>query len=245
MKLKNLLRNLSISLVLPFTLSAYAAEMPEADRSHWDNTFSIVARDPATGAVGGAVSTARLSVGNRVLQMEFGLGAAASQANTNTVLARDALDHLRKGSTAKEALDAALQADERREERQLSVISNKGTQAAFTGTKPDDFKGHIIGKDVVVAGNILVGRETLEAMVTTFENTPGTLADRIMTALEAGQKAGGDRRGKISAAIVVLNEAPSTNSYARNIDLRIDSSKDPVGELRTLFDAYKLAFKIK
>ncbi len=245
MNLKNLLRILSISLVLPFNLSAYAAVTPEVDRSQWDNTFSIVARDPATGAVGGAVSTARLSVGNRVLQIEFGLGAVASQANTNTVLATDALDQLRKGATAKEALDAALQADQRREERQLSVISSKGTQAAFTGTKPDDFKGHIIGKDVVVAGNILVGRETLEAMVTAFENTPGTLADRIMTALEAGQKAGGDRRGKISAAIVVLNEAPSTNSYARNIDLRIDSSKDPVGELRTLFDAYKLAFKIK
>jgi uncharacterized Ntn-hydrolase superfamily protein len=82
-------------------------------------------------------------------------------------------------------------------------------------------------------------------MVTAFENTPGTLADRIMTALEAGQKAGGYRRGKISAAIVVLNESPTTNSYARNIDLRIDSSKDPVGELRVLFDAYKAAFKIK
>jgi uncharacterized Ntn-hydrolase superfamily protein len=245
MKLRNLFRNLSISLVLPLTLSAHATEASEPDRSQWDNTFSIVARDPATGAVGGAVSTARLSVGNRVLQLEFGLGAVASQANTNTLLARDALDRLRQGATAKEALDAALQADEKREERQLSVISAKGTQAAFTGSKPDDFKGHIIGKDVVVAGNILVGRETLEAMVAAFETTPGTLADRVMTALEAGQKAGGDRRGKISAAIVVLNEAPSTNGYARNIDLRIDSSKDPVGELRTLFDAYKVAFKIK
>jgi uncharacterized Ntn-hydrolase superfamily protein len=204
-----------------------------------------VARDPATGAVGGAVSTARLSVGNRVLQMEFGLGAVASQANTNTTLARDALDRLRQGGTAKEALDAALQADEKREERQLSVISAKGTQAAFTGSKPDDFKGHIVGKDVVVAGNILVGRETLEAMLAAFETRQGPLADRVMAGLEAGQKAGGDRRGKISAAIVVLNEAPGTNSYARNIDLRVDSSKDPVGELRTLFDAYKAAFKIK
>ena len=191
------------------------------------------------------MSTARLPVGNRVLQVEFGLGAVASQANTNTMLARDALDRLRLGATAVEALDAALLADEKREERQRSVMSAKGTQAAFTGTKPDDFKGHIIGKDVVVAGNILVGRETLEAMVAAFENTSGTLADRVMTALEAGQKAGGDRRGKIFAAIVVLNEAPATNSDARNIDLRVDSSKDPVGELRTLFDAYKAAFKIK
>jgi len=245
MKLSTLLRILSIALVLPLNPSAHATEAPEPDSAQWDNTFSIVARDPATGAVGGAVSTARLSVGNRVLQVEFGLGAVASQANTNTMLARDALDRLRLGATAVEALDAALLADEKREERQLSVMSAKGTQAAFTGTKPDDFKGHIIGKDVVVAGNILVGRETLEAMVAAFETTSGTLADRVMTALEAGQKAGGDRRGKISAAIVVLNEAPATNSYARNIDLRVDSSKDPVGELRTLFDAYKAAFKIK
>ena len=245
MKLSHLFCTLSIALVLPFTASAHATEAPESESAQWDNTFSIVARDPATGAVGGAVSTARLSVGNRVLQVEFGLGAVASQANTNTMLARNALDRLRLGATAMEALDAALLADEKREERQLSVMSAKGTQAAFTGTKPDDFKGHIIGKDVVVAGNILVGRETLEAMVAAFENTSGTLADRVMTALEAGQKAGGDRRGKISAAIVVLNEAPATNSYARNIDLRVDSSKDPVGELRTLFDAYKAAFKIQ
>jgi uncharacterized Ntn-hydrolase superfamily protein len=249
MKVSHLLRNLPCALIFPLALSVHAADGPDpdldADRDQWDNTFSIVARDPATGAVGGAVSTARLSVGNRVLLVEFGLGAVASQANTNTVLARDAIDRLRQGATAAEALDAALLADEKREERQLSVMSSKGTQAAFTGAKPDDFKGHIIGKDAVVAGNILVGRETLEAMVTAFENAPGTLADRIMTALEAGQKAGGDRRGKISAAIVVLNEAPTTNSYARNIDLRIDSSKDPVGELRVLFDAYKAAFKIK
>jgi len=249
MKLRSLLCNLSCALVFPLALSAHAVNVPNpdlnSDRDQWDNTFSIVARDPATGAVGGAVSTARLSVGNRVLLVEFGVGAVASQANTNTMLAKDALERLRQGATAAEALDAALLVDEKREERQLSVMSSRGTQAAFTGAKPDEFKGHIVGKDVVVAGNILVGRETLEALVTAFENTPGTLADRIMTALEAGQKAGGDRRGKISAAIVVLNESPTTNSYARNIDLRIDSSKDPVGELRVLFDAYKAAFKIK
>jgi uncharacterized Ntn-hydrolase superfamily protein len=98
---------------------------------------------------------------------------------------------------------------------------------------------------VVVAGNILVGRVTLEAISATFESNPGPLAERIMTALEAGQKAGADRRGKVSAAILVLNEAPGTNSYARNIGLRVDSSTNPVGDLRTLFDAYKAAFKIK
>lgn len=245
MTIRNQFRLLCIGLFLPLVTGAHTAELPQAEHSNWDNTFSIVARDPVTGAVGAAVSTARLAVGNRVLQVEFGVGATASQANTNPLLARQVLNQLRQGATAKEAMDAALQTDEKREERQLSVISVNGSQAAFTGTKPDDFKSHIIGKNVVVAGNILVGRETLEAMVAAFETTPGTLADRIMTALEAGQKAGGDRRGKISAAIVVFNEAPSTNGYARNIDLRIDSSSNPVGELRTLFEAYKAAFKIQ
>jgi uncharacterized Ntn-hydrolase superfamily protein len=240
MKIHRLLFTLSLCL----TVSAYAADSQE-DRSQWDNTFSLVARDPVTGAVGGAVSTARLAVGNRVLNAEFGVGAVASQANTNPKLARDALDRMRHADTAQEALEAALRGDDKYQDRQVSVISATGSRAAFTGSGPEDFKGHVIGKDVVVAGNILVGRETLDAMVSTFESTQGPLADRIMAALEAGQKAGGDRRGKVSAAILVLNEAPGTNSYARNIDLRVDTSKDPVADLRTLFDAYKTAFKIK
>ena len=245
MSSNNLLNRLLVALLIPLAVAAHAAEDTASTREAWDNTFSIVARDPATGAVGAAVSTARLAVGNRVLQVEFGVGAVASQANTNPMLARDSLDRLRQGATAQQALDAALQADERRDERQLSVISATGTQAVFTGPKPDDYKGHLVGKDMIVAGNILVGRETLEAMAAAFETTTGTLADRVMAALEAGQRAGGDRRGKISAAIVVMNEAPGTSGYARNIDLRIDSSKDPVGDLRVLFDAYKAAFKIK
>ena len=245
MSSRNLIHRLFVALLLALAVAAHATEGSDSSREAWDNTFSIVARDPATGAVGAAVSTARLAVGNRVLQVEFGVGAVASQANTNPMLARDSLDRLRQGATAQQALDAALQADERRDERQLSVISSKGTQAVFTGTRPDDYKGHLVGKDMVVAGNILVGRETLEAMAAAFESTTGTLADRVMAALEAGQNAGGDRRGKISAAIVVMNEAPGTSGYARNIDLRIDSSKDPVGDLRVLFDAYKAAFKIK
>lgn len=244
MILRNPVLRLLIALALPLLVLIKPAAALEPGHDQWDNTFSIVARDPATGALGAAVSTARLAVGNRVLQLEYNVGAVASQANTNPLLARDALELLRKGANARGALEAALLRDERREERQLSVLSAHGDQAAFTGTKPEDFKGHLIGKDCVVAGNTLVGRETLEAMQAAFEGTAGTLADRVIAALEAGQKAGGDRRGKISAAMVVLNEAPGTGSYARNIDLRIDSSKDPVGELRVLYDAYKLAFKI-
>lgn len=241
MNVHNKLSQLLISSLLMLGLPGLAA----ASSEEWDNTFSIVARDPVTGALGAAVSTARLAVGNRVIHVEHNVGAIATQANTNPLLAKEALQRLQNGVTAKDALDAVLQADEKRDERQLSIIDAKGNVAAFTGTKPDDYKNHIIGKDFIVAGNILVGKETLEAMASAFDALKGTLADRVMAALEAGQQAGGDRRGKISAAIVVVNQAPSSNGYAKNIDLRIDSSKDPVAELRVLYDAYKVAFKIQ
>ena len=241
MTVHNKLSQLLISSLLMLGLPGPAA----ASSEEWDNTFSIVARDPVTGALGAAVSTARLAVGNRVIHVEHNVGAIATQANTNPLLAKEALQRLQNGVTAKDALDAVLQADEKRDERQLSIIDAKGNVAAFTGTKPDDYKNHIVGKDFIVAGNILVGKETLEAMASAFDALKGTLADRVMAALEAGQQAGGDRRGKISAAIVVVNQAPSSTGYAKNIDLRIDSSKDPVAELRVLYDAYKVAFKIQ
>ena len=241
MNVHNKLSQLLISSLLMLGLPGPTA----ASSEEWDNTFSIVARDPVTGALGAAVSTARLAVGNRVIHVEHNVGAIATQANTNPLLAKEALQRLQNGVTAKDALDAVLQADEKRDERQLSIIDAKGNVAAFTGTKPDDYKNHIIGKDFIVAGNILVGKETLEAMASAFNALRGTLADRVMAALEAGQQSGGDRRGKISAAIVVVNQAPSSNGYAKNIDLRIDSSKDPVAELRVLYDAYKVAFKIQ
>ena len=241
MTVHNKLSQLLISSLLMLGLPGPAA----ASSEEWDTTFSIVARDPVTGALGAAVSTARLAVGNRVIHVEHNVGAIATQANTNPLLAKEALQRLQNGVTAKDALDAVLQADEKRDERQLSIIDAKGNVAAFTGTKPDDYKNHIVGKDFIVAGNILVGKETLEAMASAFDALKGTLADRVMAALEAGQQAGGDRRGKISAAIVVVNQAPSSNGYAKNIDLRIDSSKDPVAELRVLYDAYKVAFKIQ
>jgi uncharacterized Ntn-hydrolase superfamily protein len=193
--------------------------------------------DPDTGHLGVAVSTARLAVGNRVPYVKAKVGAVATQANTNPMLAYEALLLLEMGKSAQEALDAALGSDLGREERQLTVIDAKGNKAAFTGTKPDDYKGHILGKNCVVAGNILTGPETLTAMLEVFDKTQGTLGDRIMAAMEAGQKAGGDKRGRISAAILV-----ATDSLHPYINLRVDNSTDPVAELRKLYDAYKAAF---
>lgn len=221
---------------------ASASSRPQAD---WDNTFSIVARDPETGALAAAVSTARYAVGNRVPFVEYNVGAVATQANTNVMLAKQALELMKGGAVASEAMREVLANDPQRDERQLSIMDAKGGQAAFTGTKPDDFKNHLYGKNCIVAGNILVGPETLVAMVDAFEATTGTLADRVMATMEAGQKAGGDRRGKISAAMVVVNEPPGPYAYSKNIDLRVDGSKNPVEDLRVIYEAYKAAFKIK
>ena len=237
---KVLLSLLILTIAVPGL--ANASSRPQSD---WDNTFSIVARDPATGALAAAVSTARYAVGNRVPFVEYNVGAVATQANTNVMLAKEALRLMRGGASAYEAMVAVLDNDPDREERQLSVLDAKGGQAAFTGTKPDDFKNNLYGLNCIVAGNILVGPETLLALVNTFESATGSLGDRVMAALEAGQKAGGDRRGKLSAAIVVVYEAPGPYAYSKNIDLRVDSSKDPVGDLRILYDTYKAAFKIK
>ena len=210
-----------------------------------DNTFSIVARDPETGALAAAATTARFAVGNRVPFVDYNVGAVTTQADTNVMLAIEALDLLRAGSSAAEAAETVLENDPQRDDRQFSVLDAKGGQAAFTGTKLDDFKGHLFGKNCIVAGNILVGPETLATMVDVFESTAGSLGDRVMAAMEAGQKAGGDRRGKVSAAIIVAYVPPSPYAYTQNIDLRVDSSKDPVADLRILYTAYKAAFQIK
>ena len=233
---------LLLVLFLAVPSLASASSRPQ---SEWDNTFSIVARDPETGAFAAAVSTARYAVGNRVPFVEYNVGAVATQANTNVMLAKQALELMRDGTSASEALEIVLGNDPDRADRQLSIMDAKGGQAAFTGTKPDDFKNHLYGRNCIVAGNILVGPETLIAMVDAFEAAKGTLADRVMATMEAGQKAGGDRRGKISAAMVVVNVPPGPYAYSKNIDLRIDSSKDPVADLRVLYEAYKAAFKIK
>ena len=236
---------LAVGYVDLFEVEPCLADESSCPQPDWDNTFSIVARDPDTGALAIAVSTARYAVGNRVPFVEYNVGAVATQANTNVMLAKEALQLLRSGAGAAEALATVLGNDPQREERQLSVLDAKGGQAAFTGRKPDDFKNHLYGLNCIVAGNTLVGPETLTAMVDAFEATTGTLADQVMAAMEAGQKTGGDKRGKISAAMVVLNEQPGPYSYSKNIDLRVDKSENPVADLRGLYEAYKAAFKIR
>jgi uncharacterized Ntn-hydrolase superfamily protein len=200
-------------------------------------TFSIIARCAKTSALGVCVATAVPAVGSVVPHAEEGVGAIATQAYTEISYGIKGLQLLKMGFSPQTALEAMLNEDEGREKRQVTIIDKTGRTAAFTGKKTIDWKGHFIGKNHVVAGNMLVGSKVIEAMTSTFENSEGELAERLMRALEAGQKAGGDKRGKVSAALLVVGgRQVETHPF---LDLRVDEHKDPVKELRRIYEGYK------
>ena len=199
-------------------------------------TFSMVARCPETFALGVCVSSAIAAVGSRVPHIEAGVGAIATQANTNILYGINGLKLLNKGFSPQIALETMLKKDSDRESRQVIIIDKDGRTAAFTGRETIDWRGHIIGKDYVVAGNVLVGSRVIEAMAQTFESLEGDLAERLMKALEAGQDAGGDRRGRVSAALLIANKKPSGTPL---LNLTVDQHPDPVKELKRIFETYR------
>ena len=187
--------------------------------------------------MGVCVSTASPAVRSRVPHVEAGVGAVATQAKTDILYGINGLKMLKKGFSPQKALGAMLKRDPERESRQVIIIDREGRKAAFTGKETSGWKGHLVGKDYVVAGNLLVGGRVIEAMAKIFESSEGLLAERLMRALEAGQEAGGDRRGRVSAALLVAGE---TQRRARPVlDLRVDEHKNPVKELRRIFESHK------
>jgi len=197
----------------------------------------MVARCPRTLALGVCVSTAVPGVGSRVPHVEAGVGAIATQANTNILHGINGLKMLKKGSSPQKVLEAMIKEDPERESRQVIIIDKDGRTAAFTGKGTIDWKGHLIGKDYVVAGNLLVGGRVIDAMAEAFRSSEGQLAERLMRALEAGQEAGGDKRGRVSAALLVANQKQRGTFPV--LDLRVDEHEEPVRELRRLFESYK------
>ena len=196
-----------------------------------------MARCPKTLALGVCVSTAAPAVGSRVPHVEARVGAIASQAKTNVLYGINGLRLLKMDFSPQTALETMLKEDPDRESRQVIIINKEGRSAAFTGRETIDWKGHLIGKDYVVAGNMLVGDSVIGAMAQVFESSGGVLSERLMKALEAGQKAGGDKRGKTSAALLVTQkERVGTRPL---LDLRVDEHRDPVRELRRVFEVYK------
>ena len=196
------------------------------------NTFSIVARDPNNGMLGVALSTKFPAIGAISSWARAGVGAIATQARTNPLLAIEGLDLLEEGLGAGDALGKLLARDNEPERRQLAIVDARGETAAHTGTAADPWRGHRTGENYAVAGNLLIGEETVTAMAETFESSSGRdLSERLLLALEAGQEAGGDRRGRQSAALYVVH----TERYPY-LDLRVDEHPDPVAELRRVYE---------
>lgn len=201
-------------------------------------TFSMVARCHRTSALGVCVSTAVPSVGSVVPHVGLRVGAIATQGYTNVVYGIDGLRLLRKGFAPQSILDTLLKEDSDRELRQVAIIDRKGRKAAFTGEETSGWRCHIIGEDCVVAGNMLTSGKVVEAMVRAFAESEGWLAERLMRSLEAGAEAGGDRRGKMSAALLVADEELVLETRPL-LSLRVDVHAEPVRELRRAFEAYK------
>ncbi len=201
------------------------------------HTFSIAAFDPVTKDFGVAVSTFPPRVGNVVPWAKPGVGAVATQASTNGGFGPRGLELLEKGKGAQEVLDELLRDDPQREHRQVGVVDAKGEAAAFTGSRCNEWAGSKQGKHYTVQGNLLVSEATLAAMVAAFEGAlDQPLAERLVRALEAGRKAGGDRRGHTSAAVLVVRrDARGTAGYDRLVDVRVDQQEEPILELRRIF----------
>ncbi|ASS75169.1 hypothetical protein CIG75_09365 [Tumebacillus algifaecis] len=198
------------------------------------NTFSIVARDPLTGRFGIAVTTKALAVGSLCPFAKAGVGAVATQARVNPTLGPKGLRLLEHGLSAEEVLQELLAGDPGRELRQVGIVDRYGRSAAFTGAEVNEGKGHIIGDNFAVQGNLLTGEAVVQATAAAFNGSNAPFPERLLKALEAGQFAGGDKRGKQSAALLVVD----TDEFPY-IDLRVDDNPEPLKELRRLYDIHK------
>jgi uncharacterized Ntn-hydrolase superfamily protein len=206
-------------------------------------TFSIVAFDPETDSLGVAVQSKFLAVGSVVPWARAGVGAVATQAMANYNYGPRGLDLMSAGNSAEQTVEALTSEDEDREHRQVGVVDARGRASTFTGSECFDWAGGVTGEHYAAQGNILVGKETVEAMASTYAEADGDLATRLLEALDAGQVAGGDSRGKQSAALLVVREGGGYGGdNDRVVDLRVDDHPEPIRELIRIRDLHTLYF---
>jgi uncharacterized Ntn-hydrolase superfamily protein len=209
--------------------------VPDSTPSPLAHTYSIVARDPKTGELGVAVQSHYFSVGPVVPWAEAGVGAVATQSLVLIDYGPKGLDLMRGGMTAQQALDSLLKADPHNEGRQVAMVDAKGNVAAYTGPKCIPDAGHLTGDQFTVEANLMSNPTIWPAMKSAFEKADGDLAERMLKALEAAEKAGGDIRGRQSAAILVVRGQSSGKPWMDKLfDLRVEDSPDPLKELRRL-----------
>jgi uncharacterized Ntn-hydrolase superfamily protein len=259
-----LFRLLANRIIGPMTLKTVVSLLllasPIAAQTRPVNTFSIVARDSATGQIGVAVQSHWFAVGQIVPWAEAGVGAVATQSFVDPSYGKLGLDLLRAGKSAPEVLQALLHGDAACQVRQVGVIDTKGNVATFTGSRDISAAGGIAGKqsapvsvqcgsgggtlhagrDFAVQANLMANETVWPAMAKAFTESRGDLADRMLASLDAAQKAGGDIRGKQSAALVVVNATGTGKTWQdRKFDLRVDDHPEPLAELRRLVSLHR------
>jgi len=205
------------------------------------STFSIVAYDPASESWGIGVASKFLGVGSVVPWAKADVGAIATQSYANTTYGPHGLELLNQGKYAEDVIKTLTEADDLRERRQVGIVDSEGNPATYTGKDCHPWAGGKTGKHYTCQGNILAGPEVVDDMAQAYETTKGPLAWRIMAALEAADAAGGDVRGRQSAAIYVVKKGAGYGGYNdRMIDFRVDDHETPIPELARI-----LALRIK
>ena len=203
------------------------------------STFSIVAFDPKTKDLGVAVESKFVAVGAVVPFARAGVGAVATQSYANTAYGPKALAMMKRGLTTKDVLKKLVAADKDAAQRQVGLVDARGRAASYTGKGCIAWAGHLVGSSYACQGNLLAGEEVVKAMSRTFEVTQGDLPVRLLAALSAGQRAGGDRRGQQSAALLVVREGGGYGGFNdRWIDVRVDEHPQPIEELIRAFNVY-------
>jgi uncharacterized Ntn-hydrolase superfamily protein len=205
------------------------------------STFSLVAYDPANGDLGIAVASKFLAVGSVVPWAQAGVGAVATQSWANTAYGPHGLELLAQGMSPEQVGNALTVMDAQAAQRQFGIVDAQGRAYTFSGSECSAWAGGRTGKNFAAQGNILVGAAVVDALAETFERASGSLAERLLNALAAGQAAGGDARGQESAALLVVRAHGGYGGFNdRYIDLRVDDHPTPIDELKRLLDLHFL-----
>ncbi len=222
-------------------LMSFQVEAQQVYKEKFAHTFSIVARDKTTGEMAVGVQSHWFSVGSIVSWGQSGVGVVATQSFVNPAYGPNGLALMSEGKSAKEALDLLVAKDDGKDFRQVAFLDVKGNAAAFTGEKCIVSAHHIVGDNYAVQANMMLNDKVVPAMAKAFEEHKDLpLADRVVKVLIAAQEAGGDIRGKQSAALVVVNAKPAKNSWEdKKVNLRVDDHATPLVELQRLLQVHK------